>query len=104
MFTPYEILSNLQVESFSQRYELSVQGIIQSKIIGEAPWEDYHRCSHLPNYHEDYSSNLNHPSAFDFLSNTVNTVDSEDGSYLVSTSLKNETTPFPGRVFQRSRR
>ena len=93
------------------------EGIIQSMMIGEAPWEDYHHCSHLSNYHEDYSSNLNHPSVFYFLSNNVNTVDSEDNSYLVSTSLKNETrshedssftvptslknetTPFPNRVF-----
>ena len=86
-------------------------------MLGEAPWEDYHHHSHLPDYHEDYSSDLNHPSVFDFLSNTINTVDSEDNSYLVltslknetssnedsyfivSTSLKNETTPFPNRVF-----
>jgi len=86
-------------------------------VIGEAPWEDYHHRSHLSNYHEDYSSDLNHPLVFDILSNTVNMVDSEDNSYLmstslknetrshedssftVSTSLKNETTPFPNRVF-----
>jgi len=49
------------------------EGIIQSMMIGEAPWENYHHCSHLPDYHENYSSNLNHPSVFDFLSNTVNT-------------------------------
>jgi len=67
------------------------EGIIQSMMIGEAPWEDYHHCSHLPNYHEDYSNNLKNPSVFYFLSNTVNIVDSEDNSYLVSTSLKNET-------------
>ena len=46
-------------------------------MIGEAPWEDYHHRSHLPDYHENYSSNLNHPSVFDFLSNTVNTMDFE---------------------------
>ena len=28
-------------------------------------------------YNKDYSSDLNHPSIFDFLSNTVNTVDSK---------------------------
>jgi len=60
-------------------------------MLGEAPWEDYHHRSRLLDYHEDYSSDLNHPSVFDFLSNTVNMVDSEDNSYLVSTSLKNET-------------
>ena len=86
-------------------------------MIGDAPWEDHHHRSRLPDYHKDYSSALNHPSIFDFLSNTVNTVNSEDNSYLVSTSLKNETrshedssftvstslknetTPFPNRVF-----
>ncbi len=46
-------------------------------MIDGAPWEDYHHHSHLPDYHKDYSSNLNHPSVFYFLSNTVNTVDSE---------------------------
>jgi len=45
--------------------------------IGEAPWEDYHHRSHLPDYNEDYSSNLDHPSVFYFLSNTVNMVDSK---------------------------
>eukprot|EP00253_Pinus_taeda_P012145 PITA_12145 len=43
----------------------------------EAPLEDYHHRSHLPDYKEDCSSDLHHPSVFDFLSNTVNTVDSE---------------------------
>ena len=46
-------------------------------MLGEAPWEDYHHHSHLPYYNEDYSNELNHPSIFDFLSNTVNMVDSE---------------------------
>ena len=91
-------------------------------MIGEASWEDYHHRSHLSDYHEDYSSDLNHHSVFDILSNTINMVDPEDNSYLVSTSLKNETrshedshftkstslkneaTPFPNRDFQRSRR
>ena len=86
-------------------------------MIRETPWEDHYHRSNLPNYHEDYSRNLNHPSFFDFLSNTVKTVNSEDNPYLLSTSLKNgtrshedssftkstslknETTPFPNRVF-----
>ena len=46
-------------------------------MIGEAPWEDYHHRSHLLDYNDDYSNDLNHPSIFYFLSNTVNTVDSE---------------------------
>lgn len=53
------------------------EGIIQLMMIGEAPWEDYHHCSHLLYYNEDYSSDLDHPLIFDFLSNTVNTMDSE---------------------------
>ena len=64
-------------------------------MLGEEPWEDHHHRSHLPDYNEDYSNDLNHPSVFCFLSNTVNTVDYEDSSFTVSTSLKNETTPFP---------
>ena len=46
-------------------------------MIDEAPWEDYHHHSHLLNWKEDSSSDLDHPSVFDFLSNTVNMVDSE---------------------------
>ena len=46
-------------------------------MIGEAPWEDHHHHSQLQDNNEDYSNNLNHPSVFYFLSNTVNTVDSE---------------------------
>ena len=55
------------------------EGIIQSMMIGEEPWEDYHHRSHLPNDIDDYSNELNHPSVVDFLSNFVfiNTVDSE---------------------------
>ena len=46
-------------------------------MIDGAPWEDYHHRSHLPYYKEDFSSDLDHPSVFYFLSNIVNTVDSE---------------------------
>ena len=53
------------------------EGIIRSMMIGEAPWEYYHHDSHLPDYNEDYSNALNHPSIFDFLSNTINMVDSK---------------------------
>jgi len=89
-------------------------------MIRDTPWEDHHH--HSRPRHEDYSSDLNHPSVFVFLSNTVKTANSEDNSYLVSTSLKNETrshedssftestslknetTPIPNQDFQRSRR
>jgi len=88
-------------------------------MIGETPWEYHYHHAHLPNYHEDYSSDLNHPSVFDFLSKTVKTEDNsylvstslknetrshEDSSFTKSTSLKNETTPITNRDFQRSRR
>jgi len=53
------------------------EGIVQSMMIDGAPWEDYHHRSHLPNCKKDSSSDLNHPSVFEFLSNTVNKVDSE---------------------------
>ena len=53
------------------------EGIIQSMMIDGAPWEDHHHCSHLPTWKEDNSGDLHHPSVFDFLTNTVNTVDSE---------------------------
>ena len=104
------------LDPWSQVHNID-EGIIQSMIIDGVPWEDYHHRSHFPDYHEDYSSDLKHPSVFDFLSNNVNTVDSEDNSYLMSTSLKNETrnhedssftmltslknetTPFPNQVF-----
>ena len=101
------------------------KGIVHSMMIRDTPWEDHHHHSRL--HYEDYSSDLNHPSVFDILSNTVNMVstslkNSEDNSYLVSTSLKNETrshedssftkstslknetTPIPNRDFQRSQR
>jgi len=75
------------------------EGIVQSMTIDGAPWEYYHHRPHLPDYHKDYSNDPSHPSVFDFLSNTVNTVDYEDSSFTKSTSLKNETSPFPNRVF-----
>lgn len=71
-------------------------------MLEEAPWEDYHHHSHPPDYNKDYSNDLNHPSVFDFLSNTVNTVDSKDNSYLVSTSLKNERRSHEDSSFTES--
>ena len=43
------------------------------------PWEDYHHCSHIPDHIVGYSNELNHPSVFDFLSNSIfiDTVDYE---------------------------
>jgi len=46
-------------------------------MIDGAPWEDYHHRSHLPDCKEDSSNGLDHPSVFEFLSNTINMVDSE---------------------------
>ena len=53
------------------------EGIIHSMMIEEAPWEDHHHRSRPQNNNEDYSNDLIHPSIFDFLLNTVNTVDLE---------------------------
>lgn len=55
------------------------EGIVQSMMIGEEPWEDYHHRSHLLDDIEDYSNGLNHPSVVDFLSNSIfiDTVDFE---------------------------
>ena len=86
------------------RVHVTNEGIVQSMVIEGAPWDDYHHHSLLPDCEENTPDDLYHPSVFYFLSNTVNTVDSENCSYPVSNSLKNETTPFPSRVFQRSRR
>jgi len=47
------------------------EGIVQSMMIGEEPWEYYHHYSHLPYDNEDYSNDLNHPSIIDFMSNFV---------------------------------
>jgi len=55
------------------------EGIVQSMMIGEEPWEDYHHRSHILDDIKDYPNELNHPSVVDFLSNSVfiDTVDSE---------------------------
>ena len=50
------------------------EGILQSMAIKEGPWKDFHHRS-LPT--EENPDDLLHPSVFDFISNTVNTVDSE---------------------------
>ena len=46
-------------------------------IIDGVPWGDYHHRSHLTDCQEDTPDDLHHPSVFDFLSNTINTVDSK---------------------------
>ena len=53
------------------------EGILQSMLIEGAPWNDHHHRSLLPEYEEDTQRDLYHPSVFEFLTNTVNTVDSE---------------------------
>ena len=53
------------------------EGIVQSMVIEGAPWDDYHHRSLLSDCEENTSDDLYHPSVFYFLSNTVNTVDSE---------------------------
>lgn len=65
-------------DPFSRIHSMD-EGIIQSMMIRDEPWDDYHHRSHLPDDIEDYSSELNHPSIVDFLSNfvRVDTVDSE---------------------------
>ena len=46
-------------------------------LIEGAPWSDYHHRSLLTDYEEDTQDDLYHPSVFEFLSNTINMVDSE---------------------------
>ena len=59
------------------RVHVTDEGILQSMVIEGAPWNDSHHHSLLPDCGEDTQNDLYHPSVFDFLSNTVNTVDSE---------------------------
>ena len=59
------------------RVHVTDEGILQSMVIEGAPWNDSNHCSLLPDYEEDTQNDLFHPSVVDFLSNTVNTVDSE---------------------------
>lgn len=49
------------------------KGILQSMAIKEELWKDFHHRSLLIDTPDD----LYHPSVCDFISNTVNTVDSE---------------------------
>jgi hypothetical protein len=53
------------------------EGILQSMMIEGAPWNDHHHRSLLPECEEETHHDLYHPSVFEFLTNTVNTVDSE---------------------------
>lgn len=55
------------------------EGIIQSMMIEEEPWADYHHLSHLPNHIEEIPNELNHHSIIYFLLNSVfiDTFDSE---------------------------
>lgn len=48
-------------------------------MIGEEPWEDYHRHSLLPDSKEEHSDELVHPSIIVFFSNSIriDSVDSE---------------------------
>lgn len=45
--------------------------------IEGGPWKYFHHRSLLPNGEEENPNELLHPSVFDFISNIVNTVDSE---------------------------
>lgn len=57
-------------DPFSRIHSMD-EGIVQSMMIREEPWGDYHHRSHLPDDNEDYSNELNHPSIVDFLSNSI---------------------------------
>lgn len=59
------------------RVHYTNEGIVQSILIERAQWGDHHHRSLLPDCEENIPDDLHHPSVFDFLSNTVNTVDSE---------------------------
>ena len=59
------------------RVHASDEGILQSMMGEGTPWNDNHHRSLLPDSEEDTQGDLDHPSVFEFLSNTVNTVDSE---------------------------
>ena len=59
------------------RVHVTDEGIVQSMVIEGAPWNDSHHRSLLSDCEEDTQNDLYHPSVVDFLSNTVNTVDSK---------------------------
>jgi len=64
------------LDPWSKVYDTG-ERILQSMAIEGGPWKDFHHRSLLPNGEEDTPNELLHPSVFDFISNTVKTVDSE---------------------------
>ena len=65
-------------DPFSPKF-LTDENILEAMMEEEEPWEDYHHCSHLPDYEENNLSELYHPSIQTFFSNSflINAIDSE---------------------------
>ena len=65
-------------DPFSSMF-LTDENILEAMMSEGEPCEAYHHRSHLPNYEENYLSELCHPSIKNFFSNSlpINAIDSE---------------------------
>ena len=58
---------------------LTDENILEAMMVEGEPWEDYHHCSHLPDYEENNLSELYHPSIQNLFLNSfsINAIESE---------------------------
>ena len=58
---------------------LTDENILEAMMSEGEPWEDYHHCSHIHDYEENYLSELYHPSIKSLFSNylPMNAIDSK---------------------------
>ena len=65
-------------DPFSSKF-LTDENILEAMMSEGEPWEDYHHHSHLPDYEENYLSELYHPSIKNFFSDSlpINAIDSD---------------------------
>ena len=64
------------------------------------PWEDYHPHSHLPDYEENYLSELYHPSIKNFFLNSlpINAIDSKRNLSNIEETISIDILTKPGVV------
>ena len=79
---------------------LTDENILEAMMAEGEPWEDYHHHSHLPDYEENYLSELFHPSFKNLFSNSlpINAIDSERNFSNIEETISIDIFTKPGIV------
>ena len=79
---------------------LTNENVLEAMMLEGEPWEDYHHHSHLPDYEENYLSEIYHPPIKKFFSNSlpINAIDSEGNLSNIEETISIDISTKPGIV------